>query len=72
MANNCANVVSTQILVDVYIRLSGTTTDMYLIKDGPVPVGSALSTDGKFNLASVDFLVRQISQRSKSFCLISR
>ena len=53
---NCANVVSTQILVDVYIRLSGTTTDMYLIKDGPVPVGSALSIDGKFNLASGDEL----------------
>lgn len=51
-----ANVAATQITISVWVRLSGTSTDMYLIKDAPIPVGSSLSIDGKFNVASGDIL----------------
>lgn len=53
---HCANVAATQITVGVWVRLTGTTDDIYLIKDAPIPVGSSLSIDGKFNLASGDIL----------------
>ena len=39
---NIANVTTTQILMDVYITGSGATADYYIIKDAPIPVGSAL------------------------------
>ena len=47
---------ATQITMSVWVRLSGTSTDIYLIKDAPIPVGSSLSIDGKFNVASGDIL----------------
>ena len=52
-----ANVVATQILVDVYISSGG--NDYYLIKDAPIPAGSSLELlDGgaKFVLISGDAL----------------
>ena len=39
---NIANVTTTQILMDVYITGAGGTDDYYVIKDAPIPVGSAL------------------------------
>ena len=39
---NIANVTTTQMLMDVYITGSGATADYYIIKDAPIPVGSAL------------------------------
>jgi hypothetical protein len=52
-----ANVVATQILVDVYVTSGG--NDYYLIKQVPIPAGSSLELlDGgaKFVLASGDAL----------------
>lgn len=52
-----ANIVATQILVDVYVTSGG--SDYYLIKDVPIPAGSSLELlDGgaKFVLANGDAL----------------
>jgi hypothetical protein len=56
---NIANVTTTQILMDVYITGAGGTDDYYIIKDAPIPVGSALQVlDGgaKVVLQSGDIL----------------
>ena len=39
---NIANVATFQILMDVYITGAGATADYYIVKDAPIPVGSAL------------------------------
>lgn len=52
-----ANIVATQILIDVYVTSGG--ADYYLIKDAPIPSGSSLELlDGgaKFVLVSGDVL----------------
>ena len=56
---NIANVTTTQILMDVYITGAGGTDDYFIIKDAPIPVGSALQVlDGgaKVVLQSGDIL----------------
>jgi hypothetical protein len=53
---HCANVGSQQITVDVFVRVSPANTSVYLVKSAPIPVGSSLSIDGKFNVASGDIL----------------
>ena len=49
-----ANTGSNQIEVDVYITNS--STNYYIQKGTPIPVGSALSVDGKFVFQSGDAL----------------
>ena len=39
---NIANIVTSQITVDVYITGVGGTTDYYIVKSAPIPAGSAL------------------------------
>jgi len=56
---NIANVTTTQIFMDVYITGAGGTDDYYIIKNAPIPVGSALQVlDGgaKVVLQSGDIL----------------
>ena len=50
---NIANITASQILVDAYITSGG--TDYYIVKNAPIPSGSALSVlDGKIVLEAAD------------------
>ena len=66
---NIANVTTTQILMDVYI-----TDDYYIIKDAPIPVGSALQVlDGgaKIVMQSGDILNVQSDTASSADVWVS-
>ena len=39
---NVANVTTSQITIEIYITGTGGTDDFYIVKDAPIPAGSAL------------------------------
>ena len=56
---NVANVTTSQITIDIYITGTGATLDYYIVKDAPIPAGSALQVlDGgaKIVMISGDIL----------------
>ena len=53
---NIANITASQITVDAYITSGG--TDYYVVKNAPIPSGSALSVlDGKIILEAADVVM---------------
>lgn len=61
---NIANIETTQITVDAYITSGG--TDYYIVKNAPIPAGSALSVlDGKIILEAAD-VVKVVSDTASS------
>ncbi len=71
---NIANVTTSQILMDVYITGAGGTDDYYIIKDAPIPVGSALQVlDGgaKIVMQSGDILNVQSDTASSADVWVS-
>ena len=61
---NIANITASQILVDAYITSGG--TDYYIVKNAPIPSGSALSVlDGKIVLEAAD-VVKVVSDTASS------
>tara|TARA_Y100001951_G_scaffold30429_1_gene23793 strand:+ start:136 stop:468 length:333 start_codon:yes stop_codon:yes gene_type:complete len=56
---NVANVTTSQITIEIYITGTGGTDDFYIVKDAPIPAGSALQVlDGgaKIVMVSGDIL----------------
>ena len=56
---NVANTTTSQITVEIYITGTGGTDDFYIVKDAPIPAGSALQVlDGgaKIVMVSGDIL----------------
>lgn len=61
---NIANISASQIVVDAYITSGG--TDYYIVKNAPIPAGSALSVlDGKIILEAAD-VVKVVSDTASS------
>lgn len=61
---NIANIETSQIKVDAYITSGG--SDYYIVKDAPIPAGSALSVlDGKIILETTD-VVKVVSDTASS------
>lgn len=61
---NIANITTAQVTVSAYITSSG--TDYYIVKDAPIPAGSALSVlDGKIILEAAD-VVKVVSSAASS------
>ena len=61
---NIANRVTSQIKVSAYITSGG--TDYYIVRDAPIPAGSALSVlDGKIVLEAAD-VVKVVSDTASS------